>query len=153
VDLKVACGVVAFLLLFGLVLTCKDQSQPTKAPNVDGMKTIDEFYAEIKSYPFEAPQARRDKVINNYHNLEVGMPKEQVASILGEPDYSRLDYGPKGPGAKWLGSHWTYQLYKRSSSVNIYDPSILIFFGTDDRAKWIVPSAIEGLTEKGSPTH
>jgi hypothetical protein len=115
----------------------------------DGRKTVEEFDAAIKSYPYEAPPPRKSRIVENYPKLAVGMSKDQVAGLIGEPDYSELDYGPKGPHEKWLGSHWMYWLRKRDSGVNMLDPCLEIFFGTDGRAHWIVPSNIAGLTEKG----
>ena len=79
------------------------------------------------------------------------MTKEQVARVIGEPDYSALSYGPKGPRMKWKGSSWVYYLSKRGDSANTFDPVVQVFFATDDRAAWIVPSNVEGLREKGSP--
>src|SRR5208282_1238143 len=67
----------------------------TETPKPDGKKTSEEFRAAIKSYPYEAPQARKDMIVNNYAKLEIGMSKNQVAELIGDPDYSRLDYGPK----------------------------------------------------------
>ena len=40
----------------------------------------------------------------------------------------------------------------RSRGANVLDPVVHVFFDTHDRAVWIVPSNIEGLREKGSPS-
>ena len=122
---------------------------PTETPKPDGKKTCEEFAATIKSYPYEATQARKDKIVQNYPKLEIGMSKDQVATLIGDPDFSGLNYGPKGPGEKWLGSSWAYCLRLRENGSNAFDPRVEIFFGTDGRANWIVPSNIDGLTEKG----
>ena len=120
-----------------------------ETPKPDGKRTCDEFEAAIKSYPYEAPQPRKDRIVKNYPKLAIGMSKDQVACLIGEPDCSVLIYGPKGPGEKWLGSAWTYCLRKREKGSNAYDPCVEIFFGTEDRANWIVPSNVDGLTKKG----
>ena len=100
-------------------------------------KDYEEFVAAIKGYPYEASQARKDRIIKNYPKLESGMSKEQVADLIGAPDYSRLDYA-KEPSDRAVGSSWTYWLRKRDDGVNRLDPCIEIFFRTDDRAHWIV---------------
>jgi hypothetical protein len=148
VAFAVACPIVCIWLLF----FCPAPTPPTETPNPDGKKTCEEFTAAIKSYPYEASQARKDRIVKNYPKLEVGMSKDQVAGWIGDPDYSRLDYGPKGPNEKWLGSSWYFYLHKTDDGANLGDPCVEIFFGTDDRATWIVPSNIDGLKEKGSPS-
>ena len=124
---------------------------PTQTPKPDGKKTYEEFAAAIKSYPYEASQARKDRIVKNFPKLAVGMSKDQIAGLIGDPDYSRLDYA-KEPSDRAVGSSWTYWLRKRDNGVNALDPCLEIFFGTDDRAHWIVPSNIDGLKEKGSPS-
>jgi hypothetical protein len=123
--------------------------RPALTPQPDGKNTYEEFAAAIKSYPYEASQARKDRIVKSFPRLAAGMSKDQIAALIGDPDYSQLDYGPKGPGEKWLGSSWTYWLHKRDDGVNMNDPCLEIFFGTDGRANWIVPTSIDGLKEKG----
>lgn len=146
--------IISLFFAFGLVSGCYAPKQTTENPKPDGKKSYEAFAAIIKTYPYEAPQPRKDRVIKNYSKLEIGMPKDQVAGLIGEPDYSRPSYGAKRPtDMRWPGSSWTYYLYKRSDLVNTLDACVQIFFGTDDHVKWIVPSNIEGLVEKGSPAH
>jgi len=150
-----------YSLLLAIIFVCsipwdlwlfRAPTPPTETPKPDGKKTCEEFEAAIKSYPYEASQARKDRIVKNYPKLAIGMAKDQIAGLIGEPDCSGLIYGPKGPGEKWLGSAWTYCLRKRDNGSNAFDPCVEIFFGTDDRAGWIVPSNIDGLTEKRSPS-
>jgi hypothetical protein len=118
-------------------------------PKPDGKNTCEQFDASIKSYPYVASNERKDKIIQNYGKLEVGMSKDRIAELIGDPDYSQLDYGPKGPRAKWLGSNWMYYIRKQEDLVNMKDPCIQIFFDIDGHAHWLVPQAIDGLEEKG----
>ena len=138
------------LLFVGFVSSCRAPKQSVEVPKPDGKRSYEEFAATIRSYPYEAPQLRKDKIIKNYPELQIGMSKDQVAGLIGEPDFSRVDYGPKGPGEKWQGSSWTYYLYTRSNLANNFDPCVYVRFGTDDRVNCITPSNIEGLTEKCS---
>ena len=98
-----------------------------------------------------ASPERRARVYAGYEKLEPGMSKDQVAALIGEPDYSEAGYGPKGPGERWLGSSWTYWLGKQDDGVNLYDPMVEVFFGTDGRADRIT-SSIRGLREKRMPS-
>src|SRR5262249_36842548 len=134
----------------GSVSACQTDIQSTENHKRDGMKSYEEFEATIKAFPYQASQSRKDRIIKNYNKLEVGMSKEQVADLIGEPDFSQLDYDLKRKDRKaiWLGSSWNYYLYKRENLVNVYDPYLYVRFGTDDRAKHFGPVNIEGLTEK-----
>ncbi|WP_035356340.1 hypothetical protein [Edaphobacter aggregans] len=132
------------LLTYALpVLAASDKPVP------DGQKSYKEFRATIKSFPFSASAERKKQIGENYPSLRVGMTKKQVAALIGNPDYSELDFGPKGPGEHWLGSHWMYALFVREDSVNEKDPNIEIFFGTGDLVSWVVPSGLSGLSEIG----
>jgi hypothetical protein len=84
--------------------------------------------------------------------LEIGWTKEQVATAIGEPDYGEPDYGPKGSNVGWSGTMWKYYIAKREPATNLNDPTLTIFFDTDDSATWIIPRNLMGVPEKGSPS-
>jgi hypothetical protein len=132
------------LLTYALpVLAASDKPVP------DGQKSYKEFRATIKSFPYSASAERKKQIVENYPSLRVGMTKEQVAALIGDPDYSELMFGPKGPGEHWLGSSWSYALFMRGDTVNLKEPRIEIFFGTDNLVSWAVPSGLSGLPEIG----
>lgn len=118
-------------------------------PLMDGMPTFQEFDARIKEYPYVAPDERSTKILAGLPKLERCMNKASIEALLGMPDFSELNYGPKGPGEHWLGSSWTYYLSKRSTLVNENDPCIQIFFDTGGHVSWIVPRNIKGAHEIG----
>jgi hypothetical protein len=118
-------------------------------PISDGQKSHNEFRATIKSFPYSASTVRKIRIVKNYPSLRVGMDKKQVSALIGDPDYSEVDFGPKGPREHWLGSSWNYQLFMRADTINLNDPKIEIFFGTDGLLFWAVPSGISGLSEIG----
>ena len=95
-----------FLILVFVIWSassCRVSRSPTETPKPDGKKTYEEFAATIKTYPYEAPPPRKDRILKNAAKLEIGMTKEQIAELVGEPDYSDI-YGPKELTKKWLGS-------------------------------------------------
>ena len=149
---------IRFTLLSLVLLTlpgCRTRSPILRSsdgrlPLSDGQTSYDQFRTTIKSFPYSTSPARRDLVVNNYPSLQVGMTKPKVAALIGNPDYSDQDYGPKGPGEHWLGSHWGYVLFKRGDDVSENDPNVEVFFGTDGLVNWAVPSSISGLSEVGS---
>lgn len=147
-----SCSII--LLLFSFILAgCYRDKQPQAIPKSDGKKSYKEFVAGVKIFPYEASLSRKDPIIRNYSKLEIGMSKDQIVALIGEPDYSQLSYGPKGPGEKWLGSTWNYFLYlndSKSSQLNAKpDQWIEIFFDTEDKAHCIGPSKNLGLEKKG----
>lgn len=140
------------MVLLSAAPACAKADEPELVPRLDGKRTYEDFKASIRSFPYTASPERRDRLVAGYSKVDVGMTKEDIARVIGDPDYSELGYGPKGPNMKWQGSSWMYYLSKRGDLVNILDPSVQIFFDREDRAVWIVPSNIEGLAAKGSPS-
>ena len=136
-----------------LATSCQYQESSVPDPRAipDGMPTAEEFEKGIQKYPYSAPPERTASVVTGLTKVERYMSKQQILDLLGRPDYSSINYGPKGPGEKWLGSSWTYWLSKRDSGVNVYDPCVEVFFNTNGLADWIAPSNIAGAHEIGGP--
>lgn len=118
-------------------------------PVPDGQKSYEEFRETIKSFPYSASEERKKQIAENYTGLRVGMSKEQVAALIGNPDYSQSLFGPKGFRQHWQGSSWKYRLFMREDGVNLNDPTIEVFFDTAGVLSWAVPSGISGLLEIG----
>jgi len=140
--------IVAALLL---ILTSGCNSQVSSIPPIsDGKKTYDQFISS-KSFPYTIARERKIKIEQNYHNLKLGMTKKDVHSMLGEPDFSTYMYAKESD--KFIGSVWTYYFYKPTADLvnEKLDKGVFIYFGTTDKAEWIVPKNIEGLAEKGGP--
>ena len=118
----------------------------------DGQKSYQEFRATITSFPYSIPAERKEHVLKNFPSLRLGMTKKEVSALIGDPDYSEIDFGPKGPGEHWLGSHWDYALFIREKdTANEKDPNIHIFFGTNGLLSWAAPSrGLPELSEIGS---
>lgn len=118
-------------------------------PDPDGKKSYEQFRATIKLFPYSTSSERQLRIVKNYPSLRVGMDKQQVAALIGDPDYSELDWGPKGAHPHWRGSDWAYWLSMRSDESNLSDPRVEIFFGLDGHLTWAVPQGI-GLPEIGN---
>ena len=147
--------IVAFVLLLTvplLLATCSRKPLP-EPYRTDGHKSYEEFRAGIKGNSYDAPEARKQKILSNYSRLQAGMTKQEIASIIGAPDYSHANYGPKGPGEKWLGWSWDYILaWPEIEIVNEAQAEwVEIFFDTEDRATWIAPSSKTKLPALGGP--
>ena len=140
---------LSFIVALG-VLCSGNSVLPDPKPQSDGMPTYQDFENKIQQYPYSASPERVRQIVGGIFKVTGCMTKAQIEVLLGQPDYSQLDYGPKGPGEKWLGSHWMYYISKRNSGTNLYDPSVEVFFDTSGRAHWIIPSHINGAQEIGT---
>src|SRR3954454_1797134 len=85
---KIAIAFAALLALSIGVLLYNPQPAP------DGKRTREEFAAAVKTFPYASPEERNSQLIKNYANLSEGMSKEQVAAVLGDPDYSDVIVSP-----------------------------------------------------------
>jgi hypothetical protein len=112
------------------------------------MKTY-ELWRDSVSFPYAAPQLRKERIVKNFDRVGVGSTKDEFVAALGEPDYEREFY-PKQTNRS-CGYEFVYYFEKPEDVGNeIRDKEILVFFSTTGRATWIVPN-ISGLSEKGSP--
>lgn len=145
--------VFVFLALVTLMLPSCRREPLLDLHKSDGQKSYEEFMAGITGTRYEAPEERKQNIFSNYSRLRVGMTKQEIASIIGTPDYSQASYGPKGPGEKWLGWSWSYYLvWPDTRFVNeAQDELIQIFFDTKDRATWIALSSKTQLPHLGGP--
>lgn len=137
------------LVLAAILVRCERHSQDQKTVPHDSYPDAKTFEESIKRYPYVASTARVARITKGTKELQRCMTKQEISALLGPPDASQTDYGPKGPNAWWLGSNWVFYVSKRSDMVNLEDPRVEIFFDTKDRATWIVPTGIVGAREIG----
>lgn len=111
-----------------------------------------EKWVSSNSFPYQAPELRKNIIIKNYGALKEGQSKAQVMGQLGSPDFSNEMFG-KGPGQRYIGTSWSYVLEKPDPNLtNIKrDIVIQIYFDHSGRLKWASPSNVVGLTEIGKP--
>jgi hypothetical protein len=137
--------VAVFLALVATSAAGIDLRKPTR----DSMPSYQQFEGKAWSYPYYASPERARKIRDGISFLSSCMSKAQIESTLGKPDYSQLSFGPKGPAEKWIGSVWMYYLAKRDSTTNLNDPTVEVFFDTNNNAHWIVVSNIDTGHELG----
>lgn len=147
---KVAAMVAVLLLV--VASGCNSSQVTLNPPISDGMRTYEQFITS-KSFPYTIPSERKIKIEQNYNNLKLGMMKKEIQSMLGEPDFSTYMRSKEYPG-KRIGYEWKYYFYKPASNLvnEKHDKGVFIYFGTTDKAEWIVPENIEGLAENGGPS-
>ena len=146
-----------FFMNFIFFLGCdKDMNNRRKVEETAWRnKTHDNFVKQARMFPFRASEDKKQQIIANYSKLTVGMTKEEVANLLGDPDIEETVHSKLIDNPGFMGWHWRYCVYKLANfGQNLKeDQEVEIFYDTKGRISWIVPLNIKGLVEKGSPSH
>jgi outer membrane protein assembly factor BamE (lipoprotein component of BamABCDE complex) len=105
------------------------------------------FIEKTKKFPYVIPEERKTRILNNYAQLRIGMTKEEVLALLGEPDIEEKIYPKFGNPTTILGWCWDYFFYKFDSyHENLgKDQEIYIIYGINNKVKEVVASNISGL--------
>jgi hypothetical protein len=121
-----------------------------KAKSTFRAKSYLEFVRTIERFPYEAPRSKKDLIVNNYEKLMTGMTQEEIASIIGEPDYS-TSAQTLDPPYRQQGTYWTFDLYIKSPELVSLDTDqfLNIFFDIHEKAYSFSPHNIPGLAQKG----
>jgi len=138
-----SCG---FLLLTVMVASC-ERHRSGGCPHDATMRTYEQW-RESASFPYTAPQIRKERIVKNIEKIRVGSTKEEVVAALGEPDYE-LEMYPKEPGRPCLGYEFMYYLTKPEDLANdIRDRRVEAFFSPAGKATNI----FSNISEKDAPT-
>src|SRR6188768_2932539 len=81
--------------------------------------TPDAFVRGIRSYPFIAPTARREKIRTGVPQLARCMPSAQVRKLLGDPDFGYIAYREGTNGKVPAMKLWNYILEKAAATEEI----------------------------------
>lgn len=146
--MRILTPVCTLLLLAVVFGGCGRQNLSRACPHDARMKTYQQW-ADSISFPYTAPQLRKERIVKNFDRIGVGSTKDEFVAALGEPDYEREFY-PKVTNSS-CGYEFMYYFEKPEDVSNeIRDKRIEAFFSATGKATWIVPN-ISGLSEKGSP--
>lgn len=109
-------------------------------------------FVSLHTFPYTIDPERKMLILNNYDRVSLGMTREDIRFYFGKPDYVVNAYTRDYPG-RYLGSTWTYYFFKPESGAvhEKQDAYLGVFFGPDDKARWMIPRNIEELTEKTGP--
>ena len=111
------------------------------------MRTYQQWEGSV-SFPYTAPQIRRERIVNNIEKIGVGSTNEEVVAALGEPDYEQEMY-PKEPNRPCIGYEFMYYLEKPEDLANeIHDKRIEAFFSPAGKTTKI----FSNISEKDAPT-
>jgi hypothetical protein len=143
-------GTLFLILIFGACSMLDTHGQAVAEPVSDGLPRSEDFDDIVRQYPYRAPAARRAKIVSGFTWIAPCMLRKDIATLMGHPDDSQIDFGPKGPGEKWIGSSWTYYLEKQSAMINEHDAKVEINFDTENRVVWATSYGFDGAREVGN---
>ncbi len=142
---------IAGLLALSALVGCMGASvPPSPQPTPLGAPKYEQFEKTVTQYPYHASRERTKEIRGALARAKPCMTKAEVRALFGTPDYGYQSYS-KGPHPRWQGSSWTYVLFLQDEEPNeLLDARVEIFFATDDRAHWIVPTQIDNAKEIGA---
>ncbi|GMV91252.1 MAG: hypothetical protein AMXMBFR82_10300 [Candidatus Hydrogenedentota bacterium] len=109
------------------------------------------FIDSIPSFPYDAPASRQERIVEAFPKLEIGMDKERVRELLGDPDAEFQEYAGKDEDA-FLGSSWGFYLHRHDAELvdEEHDRTIFVEFDTSgkvDRARLDEPRSLLELND------
>ncbi len=110
------------------------------------------FIENIGKFPYEAEAEKRKRVTGGFSKLTLGLNKDDVKKMLGEPDAEFFDYDTTR-GKTYVGSSWGYYLRRHEAKYanDKYDQVVFIYFNPEEKLYLAIPDNIDSLHTKGSP--
>lgn len=102
--------------------------------------TADGFLKSIKSYPYVASAARREKIRVGVPQMTRCMPSQEVRKLLGNPDFGYLGY----KGDVVSQRIWHYILEKQARVETVPSSSVVVWFDRNGKVQTV---AVHGATD------
>ncbi len=142
--------VIAFIPIF--LFSCKEKVIYTGSEEESQNYKFSQFIKQIHKFPYEAGAEKRKKVIEGFSKLTLGIDKEKVKKLLGEPDAESFSYDTT-KGKIYVGSSWGYYLRRHEAvyANEQYDQTVSLYFDPDGKLYWVHQDNIDTLKDKGGP--
>lgn len=116
-----------------------------------GKYSFARFLESIEKFPYTADQSKLSKVREGFKRLSLGMRKDDVKKILGEPDSEMVSYKPKQKSKELIYSTWAYYLkrFERDLATEDFDEVVFLHFKPNEELYWADPGNIAGLEPVG----
>jgi hypothetical protein len=105
--------------------------------------TSDAFLKSIRSYPFVAVAARREKIRTGVPQLSRCMPSTEVRRLIGDPDFGYVAYKSGNNGNVPSKRIWNYVLEKQARVETVPSMQVVVWF--DGNGK------LQTVTVNGAP--
>ena len=133
---RVATGLILLLAVAGMMAD-------VQAADIYGPPSIDAFLESIRTYPFVAGAARREKVRGGVPQLTRCMPSTEVRKLIGDPDFGYVGYKSGTNGRVPAKLIWNYVLEKKALTETEPGSRVVVWFDTNAK--------IEAVTVHGAP--
>ena len=140
-------------ILCCLVLFCACKAEPKwDARIVEADKySFSKFINGIQQFPYRADDLKFSRVVGNFHSLKLGLSKEEVIKLLGEPDAEDFEF--RYPDDKnVVGSSFGYYLTRMEKELaNDQDKEVFLYFNKNGKLYWAQPNNLN-LNDIGGPS-
>jgi len=111
------------------------------------------FIESVQTFPYTADQSKLTRVRGGFKRLSLGMKKDDVKKIMGEPDAESHNYRPMKESKKLLYTTWDFYLkrHERNVATDGFDETVFLYFKPNQELYWAFPSNITGLKPLGGP--
>lgn len=136
-----------------LVSACDTDSKWVLQSHESEKYSFTRFMKSIEKFPYTADQSKLSRVREGLTRLSLGMRKDDVKKIMGEPDSEMLNYKPRQKSEELVDSTWTYYLkrFERDLVKEGFDESVVLYFKPNGELYWADPGNIAGLKSLGGP--
>lgn len=127
-------AVLAIIVLVKLRFDSLNESAVrTKFDPIDEKYGIEHF-AKKNTFPYVASISRRHRLQGGYGKLSLGMTREQVREIIGNPDMKDNRFVDTTGNYRY--SQWVYVLSKADASLQdaCSDERVIVYFNSDDNS-------------------
>jgi len=98
------------------------------ASDIYAPPTSDAFLNSIRSYPYVAVAARREKIRTGVPQLTRCMPSDGVRRLIGDPDFGYVAYKSGASGNVPSKRIWTYVLEKQARVETVPSTQVVVWF-------------------------
>ncbi len=112
------------------------------------------FIDSIPSFPYDAPASRQERIVEAFPKLEIGMDKDRVKELLGDPDAEFLQYAGKNEDV-FLGSSWGYYLHRHDAELvdEEHDRTVFVEFDASGKLHQVRLDEPRSVLELNDPAY
>jgi hypothetical protein len=142
------------VLCVAFAAACDGGARPLLESHESERYGFTRFMESIAKFPYSAEERKVSRVKEGFRRLVVGMDKDAVGRLMGEPDAEMLHYKPTSKGKELVYSTWTYYLkrFEREQFKEDFDQMVALYFKPDGVLYWADPGHTDGLMAVGAPT-
>lgn len=141
------------VLFSPLVVACDSNTHLALESHESQEYSFSRFIGNIESLPYTADQSKLSEVKEGFKRLSLGMRKNEIKKIMGEPDSETMSYKPTKKNKALIYSTWGYYLkrFARNLVTDGWDAMVILYFKPNGELYWADPINVPGLKVLGGP--